>query len=306
MHSNLAHRRDNPLTRRWGYSTQLRLFFLPYLAGTIVLVALPALAAVFIAFTRYNAIAAPVWNGLENFQQILHSALIRSGLRNSLIFVLAAVPLRILGALGLALLLQRPGRVFGLYRAAVYLPTIIPEVAYALIWLWIFNPLYGPLNALLAGLGLGGPNWLTEPGSARLAVIIMLSFQLGEGFVVALAGLQNIPRYLYESAEIDGAGSWQKFWGITLPLILPVLLLLAFRDLVVSLQATFTPSFVMTYGGPYYATTFAPLLIYELAFDFFDFGIASATMLALYILLALIVAGVLNLLDGFKVEDVLG
>ncbi len=302
----LTHRLSTLLNRRLGYSAQLRLFFFPYLIGTLVLVALPALAAGWIAFTRYNAIAAPVWTGLDNFQAMLGSAFARSGLRNSLIFVLTAVPLRMLGALGLALLLQRKGRTFGLLRAAIYLPTIIPEVAYALIWLWIFNPLYGPLNAILSGLGLIGPDWLAEPGTARLAIVIMLGFQIGEGFVILLAGLQNIPRAYFESAEVDGASAWQKFWGITLPLLLPVLLLLTFRDLIVSLQATFTPSFVMTYGGPYYATTFAPLLIYELAFDFFDFGMASAAMVVLYLLLALVMAGILNLIDGFKVIDGLG
>lgn len=294
------------LSQRLGYHTQLRLFFSPYLVGTLLLVALPALAAGWIAFNRYSAIAPPVWAGVDNFRAMWASAFVRSGLRNSLIFVLTAVPLRMLGALGLALLLQRRGRSFGLLRAAIYLPTIIPEVAYALIWLWIFNPLYGPLNTILSGLGLVGPDWLAEPGTARLAIVIMLAFQIGEGFVILLAGLQNIPHAYFESAEVDGASPWQKFWGITLPLLLPVLLLLTFRDLIVSLQATFTPAFVMTYGGPYYATTFAPLLIYELAFDFFDFGMASAAMLVLYLLLALVMAGILNLIDGFKVSDGLG
>lgn len=289
-----------------GYHAQLRLFFSPYLIGTLLLVAVPALAAGWIAFHRYSAIAPPVWAGADNFRTMWESAFVRSGLRNSLIFVLTAVPLRMLGALGLALLLQRRGRAFGLLRAAIYLPTIIPEVAYALIWLWIFNPLYGPLNAILGGLGLVGPDWLAEPGSARAAIVIMLAFQIGEGFVILLAGLQNIPRAYFESADVDGASPWQKFWSISLPLLLPVLLLLTFRDLIVSLQATFTPAFVMTYGGPYYATTFAPLMIYELAFDFFDFGLASAAMLVLYLLLALVMAGILNLIDGFKVMDGLG
>ena len=290
---------------RLSYRRQLKLFLLPYLFGTILLVLLPALAVVWVAFTRYDAVSSPVWLGLENFRRLISTPLVRISLRSTLIFVLLAVPLRLLGALGLALLLRPAGRLFGIFRAAAYLPTVIPEVAYALIWLWILNPLFGPLNMILRGLGLPAPDWLAGEGSALLAIVLMLSFQIGEGFVVCLAGLQNIPKAYYEAASIDGASDWQAFWRITLPLLTPILLLLAFRDLIVAMQSTFTPSFVMTYGGPYYATTFAPLLIYELAFDFFDFGLASAALVVTYLLLVLIVIEVLNLVDGLKVDDVL-
>jgi multiple sugar transport system permease protein len=242
---------------------------------------------------------------LENFQTAFSSPLVRIALRNTLIFVLLAAPLRLAGAFGLALLLRPGGRLFAFSRAAAYLPTIIPEVAYALIWLWIFNPMYGPLNGLLGALGLPAPDWLANAATARLAIVLMLSFQVGEGFIVALAGLQNIPRAYYEAADMDGANPWQKFGYITLPLVTPLLLLLSFRDLVVALQSTFTPSFVMTYGGPYYATTFAPLMIYELAFDFFDLGLGSAVLVLTYLLLGLIVLQILNLADGLRAEHVL-
>jgi multiple sugar transport system permease protein len=206
-----------------------------------------------------------------------------------------AVPLRLLGALGIALLLHRPGRIYGPLRAGVYLPTIIPEGAYALIWLWILNPLYGPLNAMLGALRLPTPDWLVEPGTAQISFVLMSLFTIGEGIVVALVGLRTIPGALYEAARVDGAGRWQSFWRITLPVLAPWLVLLTLRDLVVSLQNTFTPSFIMTYGGPYYATTYAPLLLFELAFDFFDFGGAAAFMLILYLLIALLVVGIINL-----------
>jgi len=287
------------LFHRWpGYQTQLHLLLAPYLIGTLLLTALPALVTLVIAFTRYDSVGAPVWVGGDNFIRLFNSVYVRSGLRSSLIFVLAAVPLRLLAALALALFSRQAGRASGWLRTAIYLPTVIPEVAYALIWLWIFNPVTGPLNVILSAVGLPLPDWLAQPTTAVLAFVIMSIFQIGEGFVVVLGSRQNIPQSLYETAMVDGATSWQMFWTITLPLLTPVLILLCFRDLIVSLQATFTPSFVMTYGGPYYATSFAPLMIYELAFDFFDFGLASAALVALYLLLGLIVAEIINLTNS--------
>ena len=279
-----------------SYRTQLWLILLPYLLGTLILIVVPALATALIAFTEYNPTGTPTWNGLENFRELLASPLVRLSLRNSLIFLLAAVPLRLLVALFLALLLQRRATLFGLYRALIYLPTVIPETAYALLWLWILNPIYGPLNMLLSAMGLPAPAWLTEPETAILAMIIMSVFQIGEGFVVILAGLQSIPRNVYEAATVDGANGWQAFCYITLPLITPWLLLLTFRDLIVSLQNTFAPTYIMTYGGPYYATTFVPLLIYEIAFDLFDFGLAAAVLVLTYILIGWLIFAVLKLL----------
>lgn len=290
---------------RWlltSYDGQVRLFLLPFLLGSLLLIVLPALITVVVAFTKYNAIQPPTWVGLDNFRTLLASPLARLSLRSSLQFIFLAVALRILGALLLALLLQPGGRLFGGLRAAVYLPTIIPEGAYALIWLWILNPLYGPLNALLHGLGLSGPDWLLEPTTARLSFVLMALFTIGEGMIVLLVGLKTIPKVYYEVARVDGANAWHSFWRISLPLLTPWLLVLTFRDIVVSLQNTFTPSFVMTYGGPYYATTFIPLLLFELAFDLFDFGAAAAMMVVMYILTIMLVIGIINLV-GLNTHD---
>ncbi|GAB4578245.1 MAG: sugar ABC transporter permease [Anaerolineales bacterium] len=278
-----------------SYQRTMRLFLIPFFIGTLILVIIPALATVGLAFTEYKAIGIPEFNGFNNFRKLVASSYVRLSVYNTLFFLVLAVPARVLGALFLAMLLQRKGRLFGFFRAAVYLPTIIPEVAYALIWLWILNPLYGPINLVLMALGLPAPPWLADANLARVSIVMVLSFQIGEGFVILFAGLQQIPRSLYEAARVDGANSWQAFWRITLPLILPWLLLLTFRDILVSLQNTFTPSFVMTYGGPYYATIFAPLLIYELSFDFFDFGMASAFLLLMYLAFLIIVLGIFNL-----------
>jgi multiple sugar transport system permease protein len=113
--------------------------------------------------------------------------------------------------------------------------------------------------------------------------------------VVLLVGLQNIPKSLYEAAIVDGASSWQSFWRITLPLVMPWLLLLTFRDLLMSIQNTFTPSFVMTYGGPYYATTFIPLLIYEISFDYQDLGLGSALLFTTFLIVIFIILAIMSL-----------
>lgn len=306
-----------------SYRGQNALFLAPYLLGTLLLVVVPALMTAAIAFTDYQGIKPPAWVGLDNFRR-LSTPLVRLGLYNTLIFAGAAVPLRLLAALGLALLLggPRPGtyaapkgassrrstnrlrrfgeRPVGLARAAVFLPTILPETAYALIWLWILNPVSGPLNLFLTAVGLPAPVWLAEPGTARLAIILMALMQIGEGFVVLLIARQMVPAAVYEAAEVDGADRWQVFWRITLPLIMPWILLLFCRDLVVSVQNTFTPSFVLAYGGPYYATTFLPLLIYELSFDFLDWGLASAVLVVVYAWILLLIWGARNLIEGLR------
>jgi multiple sugar transport system permease protein len=162
-------------------------------------------------------------------------------------------------------------------------------VAYALIWLWLLNPLYGPINMLLSSAGLPAPAWLADSRTALPAIALMASFQLGEGFIVALVALQEIPRDYYQAAALDGAGRWQLFRHITLPLIAPWLLLLSIRDIIVSVQSSFAPALLMTEGGPYYATLFLPLLMYETAFDRFRFGMGAAIMVLVFLGVALLI-----------------
>ncbi|CAG0934805.1 Melibiose/raffinose/stachyose import permease protein MelD [Thermoflexales bacterium] len=266
------------------YHTELRLLLLPYLLGTLLLVGLPALLTFALAFFQYDALSAPQWVGLWNFQDIFGDPLLWVALRNSLYFIFLAVPLQVLLAVTLALLLNQRRRGTGLYRAAVYLPTVIPDVAFALIALWIFNPLYGPLNLVLRGLGLPAPDWLINPDTAKLVFVIMSLFQIGEAFVILLIGLQDIPPEVNAAAAVDGSSARQTLRHITLPLLLPWIALVTFRAVMVSFQWTFTPSLIMTGGDPYYATLFMPLIIYEEAFDRFRFGPGAAMMLIVVVM----------------------
>jgi multiple sugar transport system permease protein len=285
------------------YQATLYLLLAPYLLGAFLLVLLPTTLSFLLALTEYDAISPPVWRGWQNFATVLQDQLFLISIRNSALFVLFTVPLRLLGALALALLLNPSQPGVKIYRTAVYLPTVVPSVAYALIWLWIFNPVYGPLNLLLGSLGLPTPAWLVDDRTALPALALMALFQLGEGFAVLLAGLQEIPQDYYRAASLDGANSWQMFRYLTLPLLAPWLLLVTMRDIIVSVQGTFTPALLMTGGGPYYATLFAPLLIYETAFDRFRFGEGAAMMLLTFLSTGLLLLVVYKLVGGWGYAD---
>ncbi len=270
----------------------------PYLLGAFLLIALPAGISFFIAFTSYNGMDRPLFTGWQNFQLLRRDPLFWIAITNSLLFIALAVPLRLLGALGLALLYSRPRRAIGFYRAAAYMPTIIPDAAYALTWLWILNPLYGPLNASLRLLGLPALSWLADSAWSLPALVLVSLFQLGEGFVILLAGLRHIPREVHDAARVDGANRWQIFTSIILPLLSPWLVVLSVRDVVLSFQNTFTPAYIMTRGGPYYSTFFTPLFIYETAFDGLRFGQAAATMLMVFLVTMILVGLVYFIFEG--------
>jgi multiple sugar transport system permease protein len=269
---------------------QLGLMLAPYLVGLTALVVLPALAGFALAFTDYNALQPPRLTGLANFRDLLGDDIFHIAIANSLLYIGLAVPLRLIGALLTARLLLRPGRGIHLYRATVYLPTVIPDMAWALIWLWILNPIYGPLNQTLALVGIDGPAWMVDHTSARFAIILMMGWQIGEGFVVCLASLQNVPRDLLDQAAIDGSSAWSTFWSITLPAIAPALLILLFRDTIFSFQANFVPALIVGRGGgPDYATTYLPMYIYTTAFGYLRFGYAAAMTLVMYVVTALLI-----------------
>jgi multiple sugar transport system permease protein len=282
-----------------GERRQVLLMLGPYVVGLLVLVAVPALVTFGLAVTEYDLITEATFIGLDNFRELAGDDIFAIALRNSLVFAAIAVPLRLAAALALALLLQRRARGVGAQRSATVLPTVIPDVAYGLIWLWLFNPVYGPINAFLR---LGGdtpdttawgelpPQWLTHPNDARAAIIIMSLFTIGEGFVVLLVTRQGLPTELYELAALEDATAWSVFRRITLPLMAPILLLLLARDTIFSLQATFVPALVVTEGGPPpYATTYVPLFTYQNAFEYLRYGYAAAATLTMFALTALIV-----------------
>lgn len=272
-----------------SYQLRLRLLLLPYALGIVLLVVIPAIISFALAFFHYDGLSQPRWAGTLNFILAYTDELFNLSIQNSLALIILPIPLRVFGAFLVARLMQRGGRFIGWLRASVFLPSVIPGAAYALAWLWIFNPLYGPLNLLLQAFGLTAPNWLIDPAWAKPALIIMSLWQIGEGFLVSFAALQDMPPELEDAAVVDGAGGWAMLRYIVLPLIAPILLLLTFRDAILTFQESFAIVTLMTAGGPYYATLTLPMLIYELGFGLLAFGVASAALWVMYFLTGAIV-----------------
>jgi multiple sugar transport system permease protein len=269
---------------------QLAFMLAPYVVGLVGLVLLPAAATLVLAFAEYDLIRRPGWVGWENFRQLVDDPVFRIALTNSLVFAAVAVPLRLLVALGLALLLHRRTALVPTARTAAALPTAVPEVAYGLLWLWLLNPLYGPINQVLRiggenGLTVFGrtpPQWLTDPVDAQAAIVVMSLFTVGETFIILLAARRALPPELYELAAIEDATAWDVFRRITFPLLAPVLGLLLLRDTIASFQVSFVPALVVTGGGPPpYATTYLSLFVYRNAFEYLRYGYAAAATLVL-------------------------
>lgn len=275
---------------------QLNLMLLPYGLSILLLIILPAIASFALAFYEYDALSPPQWLGTLNFILASTDELFSLSIQNSLALIILPVPVRVFGTLLIARLVLRDGRRIArpslpltLTRSAIYLPSIIPSAAYALAWLWILNPLFGPVNLILQAVGIMPPAWLADPQWAKPALILMTFWQIGEGFLVCLAALQDIPPELEEVAQLDGASWWGIFRYITLPIVAPILLLLMLRDAILTFQESFTNIYFMTQGGPYYATYTLPLFIYEQGFDLLFFGIASAALWVLYALTGVVV-----------------
>ncbi len=265
-------------------------FLAPYALGTVLLVVVPAAMTFFYAFTNHTGLARPMFNGLANLQRLRADPFFAASLRASLIHVALAVPLRLLAATALGLLLAAPRPGGRWYRAAVYLPTVIPDIALALVFLWVLNPLNGPLNQLLGAVGLPQPTWLATVWGARVGVVLMLLFPIGEAFVVVLATRRQINARLYEAAALEGARPWQQLRRITLPVLAPVLVLLAIRDTVFTLQANFVPAYILTDGGPANATLYLPIYIFDQSFEFLGFGYGAMITLVVLFITAVLIA----------------
>ena len=257
----------------------------PWFIGFIVFTAGPILASVYFSFTQWDIVEPPKWVGLHNYTRMFTTdPLFKQALKVTVIYVLLSVPLKIILGLALSLLLNLRLRGMNFFRTVFYVPAVISGVAVALMFIWLLQPDTGVVNTLLDLIGIEGPGWFWDPQWALPSVALMSVWAVGGAAVIWLAGLQNIPPHLYEAAQIDGAGTWSRFWRITLPLLTPTLFFLLVIEMIESFKV-FTQAFVITKGGPLKATYFFLFYFYEEAFQNFNMGYASALALVLMMII---------------------
>lgn len=245
------------------------------------------LASVYISLTEWHIIDTPRFVGLGNFVAMLHDPQVGVALYNSAFYVVFGVPTHTLLALGAALLVNLRLRGIAVYRTLYFLPSLIPLVANSLLWLIIFNGDFGLANALLAMVGLPPVAWLGDARLAKDSLILMSWWGIGGQMVILLAGLRGIPDQLYDAAHIDGANWWNRFIHVTLPMLTPSI----FFNLIIALIAAFqvfTQAYIMTSGGPETSTLFYVYALYDVAFQTFRMGYASAMAWLLFVVILIL------------------
>ncbi len=262
------------------------LLVLPWIVGFLVFLLGPMLVSVYLSLTDWDLLTDPRFVGLKNYRRMFfEDPLVRQSLKVTTLYAFSAVPLRVVGGLFLAVLLNQNIKVKSFIRTIFYLPSVVSGVAVAMLWLWIFNSDFGLLNLILHLFGIRGPAWLSDPDYVLAAFVIMSLWGVGGSMVIYLAGLQGVPTDLYEAAEVDGASTLLRFWHITLPMISPVIFFNLIMGIIAALQI-FNQAYIMTQGGPQNASMFMMLYLYFNAFEYFKMGYASslAWLIFFYIL----------------------
>ena len=254
------------------------LFAMPWLLGLSIFWIYPILASAYYSFTEYNGVQNPTWIGLQNYIDIFtNDEDFKNAVFNTFVFAGVSIPLAIVFAFGLAMLLNAKIRFQVVYRTVYFLPTLVPEVALALVWVYLFTPVTGLINAPFNWLGVKGPCWLACAAWTRQTMVMLALWLIGQQIVLYLAGLQDVPQDLYDAADVDGAGFLNKFRHITLPMMTPVVFFHLITSVIGALQF-FTIPYIMvgSTGGPGQSLLFYSIYLYKQAFTFFNMGYASA------------------------------
>lgn len=275
--------------RTWSLQTREALAFYlyisPWILGFLFFTLGPLLASITISTTNWDILTDAEFVGLENYVKMFtKDRLFWQSLKVTAIYSFGGIPLQLTLSLFLAILLNQKIALLPLVRTLYYTPAVVSGVAVALLWTWIFNPDFGVINYALSLVGIEGPGWIYDENWALPALILMSLWGIGPSMIIFLAGLQGVPQQLYEAAEIDGAGLWRKFWAVTFPAISPVLLFNLVIGIINSFQV-FTQAFIMTDGGPHYATHFYVFHLYNSAFRDFEMGYSSALAWTLFMLI---------------------
>jgi ABC-type sugar transport system permease subunit len=266
-------RRGLTMTRRqalWCY-----VFIAPAVLGLLLFSIGPMLASLGLSFTSYDMLTNPVWTGVDNYSTLFADPIFRKSLSVTLIYGVVSVPATMILALVLAILLNSKLPALKFFRSAYYLPSVISGVAVAMVWKWMFNGEYGLINAALAKVGIDGPSWLTDEQWALRALIFMSLWGFGGTMLIYLAGLQGVPKELYEAAKVDGASTFRQHLHVTVPMLSSVTLFNLIMGIINSLQV-FAEPFVLTQGGPNNSTLLLSVYLYQNAFQYLKMGYASA------------------------------
>lgn len=272
------------------------LFILPWLIFLLVFAAYPVLGTFYLAFTEYSTIETPRWVGAQNFRTMFtEDPSFWIAVRNSTYYAVISVPLRLVLALALAMLMNMAVRGIAVYRVIFYLPALVPPIAATIIFILMFTPNAGPVNVFIESIGLRAPNWLADPTWSKPVLIILSLWPLGVETLVFLAGLKEIPQDYLDAASLDGAGPWQRFRSITLPILSPVVLFNLVIGVIYSFQV-FGQALVIggTTGSPLESTLMYVVHIYAHAFRYFSMGYAAALSVMLFlavVLMTLLVFG---------------
>lgn len=276
----------------------------PALVGFVLLALGPMIWSLYLSFTKYNVVNPPVFIGFGNYTYLLtRDPSFWPSVKVTLLYALVSIPMGLVLSLGVALLLNAPVRLRGTLRTIYYLPSLLPATASSIVWIYIFHPSYGLLNQLLAKVGVAGPPWTQSPTWALPSIIIMSLWGFGGGMIIFLAGLQGIPRSLYEAAALDGAGPWQRFRHVTLPMISPILFFNLVMGTVGALKVfdqayTFGTTAVARMGAPGRSTLFYVLNMYQKSFNYFHMGLGSA--MAWMLFAVILILTILNFVGARK------
>ncbi len=274
--------------RRLGGWLEALPYLMPLLIGLIVFTIGPIFAALFLSFTDWDLLTPPEWIGLGNYRDLFTRPVFWTILGNTLYYTVLYVPAAVVLPLLVAVMLNRPLRGIILYRGVYFLPVITSTVAIALVWMLLYQPQFGVLNYVLKQFGITGPDWLADERWAMPALVIMSVWKgLGFNMVIYLAGLQGISEQYYEAAMIEGANAWHRLRFITIPLISPTTYFVLIISIISSLQV-FEQTYILTKGGPGYATLTLSYYIYQNAFQFQHMGFSAATAYVLFVMIMLV------------------
>jgi multiple sugar transport system permease protein len=269
-------------------------FLSPWLIGFSMFMLLPIILSLYYSLCDYNLLQRPAFIGTDNYRALMSDGIFWRSLRITLLYAAISVPMGLVVSLGVALLLNVRLRAQPIFRTLVFLPSLVPTIASAILWKWMFNQRLGLINQVLAPV-LGwfhqqGPPWLDQSNWVVPSLAIMSVWSVGNTVIIYLAGLQDVPRDLYEAAELDGAGPVRRLWSVTIPMISPVIFFNLIMAIIGILQVFDTP-FMMTKGGPDRASYFYTYYLYDNAFTYLKMGYASA-MAWIQLLLVLALTGI--------------